>query len=78
MTDPADLQRSIAASPEATRRVLAYLEAHGQEHSGRISGATLAAVCGVSPRAWRMWVGGERAMPTSAERLLRLVSGIDE
>lgn len=74
--DPAALQAAIAESPAATRRVLRYLDERGIEHSGQISGATLASVCGVNSRAWRRWVGGERSMPESAWRLLLLVSGV--
>ncbi len=73
-----DLQSAIANSAEATRRVLAYLDSLGVHHSGQISGATLAAVCGVDSRTWRKWVGEEREMPIAAIRLLRLVSGVDE
>lgn len=74
--DPAALQRSIAASPEAARRVYSYLDRLGVAHSGHISGATLAAVCGVEPRQWRRWVGGDTPMPKAAHRLLVEVSGV--
>lgn len=74
---PADLQRLIADSPPATRRVFRYLDKRGIEHSGRISGATLAAVCGVQSRQWRRWVGGDQPMPPAAWRLLVEVSGVD-
>lgn len=49
----------------------------GIAHSGRISGATLAAICGVDSRTWRRWVGGERAFPETAVRLLLEVAGLD-
>lgn len=74
---PSDLQRLIASSPRATHRVLSYLSERDIEHSGRISGATLAAVCDVDSRAWRRWVGGESDMPGAAWRLLVEVSGVD-
>lgn len=73
---PQELQSAIAASAGATARALAYLDELGIAHSGRISGATLAAICGVDSRTWRRWVGGERAMPESAIRLLAAVTGI--
>lgn len=72
-SDPATLQRRIASSPEATARVLAYLDSQEQEHSGLISGATLAAVCGVDSRRWRRWVS-DGEMPVGARRLLEVVA----
>jgi hypothetical protein len=74
---PRELQSAIANNAEATRRVLAYLDSLGVQHSGRISGSTLAAVCGVDSRTWRKWAGEEREMPEMAVRLLRLVAGLD-
>lgn len=71
---PADLQRAIAADPEATRRIYAYLRRLGVAHSGHISGATLAAVCGVESRTWRRWVGGDVAIPPACWRLLHEVA----
>lgn len=71
---PRELQAAIATDARATARVLSYLDSAGISHRGRISGATLAAVCGVDSRTWRKWVGGEREMPESARRLLSLVA----
>lgn len=71
---PADLQLAIQADARATARVLSYLDGLGVEHSGVISGATLAAVCGVDSRTWRRWVSGDRQMPRVAVRLLQLVA----
>ena len=70
------LQAAIKGSPRAMKKGFAYLDALGEPHSGLISGATLAAVCGVDSRTWRKWVGGEREMPLSAQRLLRIVGGV--
>ena len=67
---PREIQERIAADPEASKRILAHLDAEGVAHSGQISGATLAAACGVDSRTWRRWVGGEREMPETARRLL--------
>lgn len=64
------LQRSIADDEKATQRVLRWLDAHRIEHTGRISASTLAAVCGVDGRTWRRWIGGDRAFPLVAARLL--------
>lgn len=74
---PAELQRAITQSTEATTRVLNYLDDQGEQHSGQISGATLAAVCGVDSRTWRRWVGDDR-VPETAWRLLELVAGFAE
>lgn len=74
MSDAREIQAAIAADPEATSRVLAYLDARGIAHSGQISGATLAAVCGKKSRTWRKWAGGEREMPEAAKRLLEIVA----
>jgi DNA-binding transcriptional regulator YiaG len=71
---PANLGRAIATDDALARRVLVYLDARGIEHSGRISGATLAAVCGVDSRTWRRWIAGDVPMPTAARRLLALVA----
>lgn len=73
----ADLQRLIAEDTRATEGVFRYLRERGIEHTGSITGATLAAVCGVNSRTWRKWIGGERGMPTAAWRLLVEVSGVD-
>lgn len=72
------LQAAISNSEAASARVFAYLDELGVEHSEQISGATLAAVCGVDSRTWRRWIGDEREMPISSIRLLRLVSGVDD
>jgi hypothetical protein len=71
---PVDIQAAIQDSPEATRRVLRYLDARGIAHSGQISGATLASVCGRNVRSWRKWVAGEREFPAEAARLLVTVA----
>lgn len=68
--DARELQAAIADDPKATANVLAYLEARGEEHSGQISGATLASVAGVDSRTWRKWTGGEREFPISARRAI--------
>lgn len=75
--DPAALQDAIAVDPLASARVFGWLDQWGIGHSGRISGATLAAVCGVDSRSWRKWVGAERSMPLAAWRLLLEVSKVD-
>ena len=67
---PAVIQAVIAARPEASARFLAYLDERGVRHAGRISGATLAAVAGVSSRTWRRWVSGAEVMPTGARRVI--------
>jgi hypothetical protein len=72
----ANLQRLIQSDPRATARVLRYLDRLGVEHSGRISGGTLAKVCGKNSRSWRMWTSGDRTMPTESRRLLCEVSGV--
>ena len=64
------LQRAIARDPDAADRVFRYLDRHGIRHTRRISGATLARVCGVHPRTWRKWIGGDAPMPALAERVL--------
>jgi hypothetical protein len=66
---PRELQRKIAEDDSASERLLAYLDARDIQHSGEISGATLAAVCGVDGRTWRKWVTAER-MPVAATRVL--------
>ena len=78
MSTAREIQSKIAGNEEASRRILEYLDGLGIDHSGQISGATLAAVCGVDSRTWRKWTGDEREMPISAIRLLRLVSGVNE
>ena len=70
---PDVIQAVIVARPEATARLLAYLEERGVRHSGRISGATLAAVCGVKGRTWRRWVCAQK-MPKAAARALVAVA----
>lgn len=72
--DAAELQLEIQSSPRATKRVLDYLDARQTPHSGQISGATLAAVCGVDGRTWRRWVGGNQEFPIAARRLLIAVA----
>lgn len=67
---PGEIQSAISDDPKAARRVLRYLDDRGVAHSGQISGATLAAVCGVNGRTWRKWIGEERGFPTTAARLL--------
>lgn len=71
---PVDIQATIQESPEATRRVLRYLDARKIDHSGQISGATLASVCGNDARTWRRWVRGNQPFPTAASRLLVAVA----
>lgn len=73
----ANLQQRIQQDPKATSRVLRYLDQLGIEHSGQISGSTLAQVCGNDSRSWRQWTGGERAMPAQARRLLCAVAGVE-
>lgn len=73
---PRELQRRIADDPDASSRVLNWLDSHQVRHSGNISGAALGAVCGVDSRTWRKWTNGERGMPVSAWRLLVEVSGV--
>ena len=72
----ANLQHLIQRDPHATTRVLRYLDDLRVEHSGEITGSTLARVCDVSSRRWRDWEGGARTMPAGARRLLELVSGV--
>ena len=72
--DAAALQLEIQSVASAAKRVLAYLDSRDTAHSGQISGATLAAVCGVDGRTWRKWVGGEREFPITARRLLIAVA----
>ena len=67
---PDVLQEVIRQAPGAAERLLAYLDERGVRHSGRISGATLAAVAGVSSRTWRRWVSGAEIMPTGARRVI--------
>jgi len=77
LDDPRALEAAIKASPEATANVLSYLDLLGVGHSGQISGATLGAICvegDHAGRTWRRWIGGERAFPAAAGRLLRLVA----
>ena len=71
-----DYQRAITDDPAATRRVLRYLDRHGIEHSGQITGGTLARLCRVHPRTWRKWAAGERDIPETAVALLRLVARV--
>jgi hypothetical protein len=66
---PAVLQAVIAAAPGAPERLLAYLDARGVAHSGRVSGATLAGVAGVDGRTWRKWVS-VGSMPVGAARAI--------
>jgi len=66
---PDVLQEVIRQMPGAAERVLAYLDDRSVSHSGRITGATLAAVAGVDGRTWRRWVS-ERAMPVAARRAI--------
>lgn len=68
--DARELQAEIQADEDSTAAVLAYLDARGVEHSGQISGATLAAVAGVDGRTWRRWVGGDVPMPVGAKRAI--------
>jgi hypothetical protein len=70
------IQRLIQSSPHATDRVLRYLSQLDLPHE-TLSGAALAAVCGVSAQRWRQWVGGQRPMPTGARRLLCEVAAIE-
>ena len=70
------LQRRITRDPEAVGRIRDYLDSEGIEHSGRMSGGTLARACGVHPRTWRKWVGGEQAISEPAMRLLHMISGV--
>jgi hypothetical protein len=71
---PRDIQDAIAESPRATRRVLRYLDTMGVEHTGIISGSTLAAVCGKTDRQWRRWELGSTPFPDACRRLLVLVA----
>lgn len=68
--DARELQAAIQDDDGATAAVLAYLDARSVEHSGQISGATLAAVAGVDGRTWRRWVGGRVPMPLAARRAI--------
>lgn len=68
--DARELQAAIQDDEDATAAVLAYLDARSVEHSGQISGATLAAVAGVDGRTWRRWVGGDVHMPVGAKRAI--------
>ena len=68
--DARELQAAIQDDDGATAAVLAYLDARSVEHSGQISGATLASVAGVDSRTWRKWTGGEREFPISARRAI--------
>lgn len=85
---PADLQRLIRDDPRATGRVLQWVGNRGLRHSPNITGATLAAVCGISGRTWRRWMSWHESdlpkserpgqpMPAAAWRLLVEVSGVD-
>lgn len=73
---PRELQARITADADATAALLAWLDDQGIGHSGRVSGSTLAAVCGVNSRTWRKWTqaGG---MPTAALRLLVEISEVE-
>lgn len=73
---PVTYKTCVAASPEARAAVCAYLDSKGVKHTGRVSSATLGAVCGVDGRSWNRWGSGEREMPLMAMRLLELVTGI--
>lgn len=73
----AELQQRIDYDTDATARLLNYLDARQIPHSGRISGATLAAVAHAADatdrthsRTWRKWVSGERPFPVGVRRLL--------
>lgn len=67
---PDVLQEVIRQAPGAAERLLAYLDERGIQHSGRISGATLAAVAGVDGRTWRRWVARRVPMPLAARRAI--------
>lgn len=71
----ATLLERIRSDRDAGARVLRWLDRRRIQHSGRISGPTLAAVCGVEGDTWLQWSGGERAMPVAAWRLLLEVAG---
>jgi len=71
---PRDIQHAIAESTRATGRVLRYLDTMGIEHTGLISGSTLAAVCGKDPRQWRRWCSDGTPFPEACRRLLVLVA----
>ncbi len=73
----ANLQHLIQQDARATARVLRYLDELGIKHTGRVSGGTLAQVCGKGSRRWRKWVSGEDVMPASDRRLLCEVSGVE-
>ena len=73
--DARELQAAIQDDDGATAAVLAYLDARSVEHSGQISGATLAAVAGVDGRTWRRWVGGDVPMPVGAKRAIICAAG---
>lgn len=80
-TTPDDIQRAIQASPEATARVLRWLELRGRTYAsgrryGKISGASLGAVCSVTDRTWRRWVAGIQPFPGAARDLLSEVAGL--
>lgn len=58
---PRELQQAIARDPEATRRVLEYVEEIGGSHHGRVSGSVLATVLELSSdRRWRELVTAGR------------------
>jgi hypothetical protein len=66
----AELQQAISADPDATARLFAYLDARGIEHTGLVSGSTLAAVSGHDARTWRRWVADVERFGIGVRRLL--------
>lgn len=66
----AELQQAISADPDATARLFAYLDARGIEHTGLVSGSTLASVSGHDARTWRRWVADVERFGIGVRRLL--------
>ena len=66
----AELQQAISDDPDATARLFAYLDARGIEHTGLVSGATLASVSGHDGRTWRRWVRDVDHFGVGVRRLL--------
>lgn len=70
------LLEQIRTDRRASQRVIRWLDRRAIQHSGHVSGPTLAALCGVDGRTWTRWIGGEQDMPVAAWRLIREVSGV--